>query len=44
MADILTQNSHMSCTTARQAFWVFLAGSQKLSFLFLPSQTETPHA
>ncbi len=31
-------------TTARQAFWAFLAGSQKLTFLFPPSQTETPHA
>jgi hypothetical protein len=31
-------------TTARQAFWAFLAGSQKLAFLFPPSQTETPHA
>jgi hypothetical protein len=30
-------------TTARQAFWAFLAGSQKLAFLFPPSQTETPH-
>ncbi len=29
---------------ARQAFWAFLAGSQKLAFLFPPSQTETQHA
>jgi hypothetical protein len=31
-------------TTARQASWAFLAGIQKLAFLFLPSQMETPHA
>jgi succinate dehydrogenase (ubiquinone) flavoprotein subunit len=31
-------------TIARRTSWAFLAGSQKLAFLFPPSQTETPHA
>jgi hypothetical protein len=35
---------HGQLTTARQTSWAFLAGSQKLAFLFPPSQTETPHA